>query len=234
MMRSLWISKTGMEAQQTQLDVISNNLANVGTNGFKRVARGVRGPDVPEPAPGRRATAREQTQLPTGLQVGLGVRAVATARNFTPGQPAADRQPARRRDQRQRLLPGADARRHHRLHARRLVPGQRQGQLVTTSGYPVQPGITIPANAQSVTIGNDGTVSVTLPGQAAPQTGRPDAARQLRQSGRPGAARARTSTPRPRPRARRTPARRARTAWARCSRATSRPRTSTSSRSWCR
>ena len=79
-----------------------------------------------------------------------------------------------------------------------------QGQLVTNNGYTVQPGITIPAKAQSVTIGSDGTVSVhaARPGDAA--DGRPAAARQLRQPGRPRARRARTCTPRPPPRARRT------------------------------
>ena len=142
-LRSLWISKTGLDAQQTQLDVISNNLANVAPT-----ASSARTPCSRTcctrtcASPARRRS--QQTQLPSGLQVGTGVRAGRHRAHLHPGQPAADRQPARRGDQRRRLLPGADARRHHRLHARRLVPGRRQGQLVTSSGYTVQPGITDP------------------------------------------------------------------------------------------
>ena len=71
------------------------------------------------------AASSEQTTLPTGLQVGLGTRAVATARNFSQGNLQQSANHARRRDPRQRLLRDPDARRHHRLHPRRLVPGQR-------------------------------------------------------------------------------------------------------------
>jgi flagellar basal-body rod protein FlgG len=84
MMRSLWIAKTGMEAQQTQLDHISHNLANVSTHGYKRshaqfedlIYQNLRQSGAPE---------TEQTNLPTGLQVGLGVRPVATSRTYTQG-----------------------------------------------------------------------------------------------------------------------------------------------------
>ena len=84
MMRSLWISKTGMEAQQTQLDTISNNLANASTNGYKKshaVFEDLMYQNLRQVG----ANSSEQTTLPTGLQVGLGTRAVATARNFTQG-----------------------------------------------------------------------------------------------------------------------------------------------------
>ena len=84
MIRSLWISKTGMEAQQTQLDTISHNLANVSTNGFKR-AHAVFEDLIYQNLRQAGANSSEQTQLPTGLQVGLGVRAVATSRNFGQG-----------------------------------------------------------------------------------------------------------------------------------------------------
>ncbi len=84
MINSLWIAKTGMSAQQTQLDVISHNLANVSTNGYKRnnavfedlIYQNLR-------QVGSQTT--EQNQLPTGLHLGLGVRTVATSRNFTQG-----------------------------------------------------------------------------------------------------------------------------------------------------
>ena len=84
MLRSLWIAKTGMEGQQTKLDAISNNLANVGTNGYKR--GGVVFEDLmyQNLRPAGSATS-EQSQLPTGLQVGLGVRAAGSTRSFTQG-----------------------------------------------------------------------------------------------------------------------------------------------------
>ena len=77
MIRSLWIAKTGMEAQQTQLDTISHNLANVGTNGFKR-GHVVFEDLIYQSLRQAGAASSDQTQLPTGLQVGLGVRPVAT------------------------------------------------------------------------------------------------------------------------------------------------------------
>ena len=84
MIRSLWIAKTGLDAQQTQLDVVSNNLANVGTNGFKKVRpvfEDLLYQTVKQPG----ANTTQQTTSPTGLQIGTGVRAVATARNFSQG-----------------------------------------------------------------------------------------------------------------------------------------------------
>ncbi len=170
MMRSLWISKTGMEAQQLQLDTISNNLANVSTNGYKR-SHAVFEDLMYQNLRQAGAASSEQTPLPTGLQVGLGTRAVATARNLSQGNLQQSSNHARRRDPRQRLLRDPDARRHHRLHPRRLVPGQ----LDRPAGH--QQRLHRPARAspfrrqaQSVTIGNDGTVSVVLPGQALPST----------------------------------------------------------------
>ncbi len=84
MIRSLWISKTGMEAQQTQLDHISNNLANVATSGYKR-AHAQFEDLIYQNLRQSGAASSEQTQLPTGMQVGLGTRAVASARNFSQG-----------------------------------------------------------------------------------------------------------------------------------------------------
>jgi flagellar basal-body rod protein FlgG len=116
MIRSLWIAKTGMEAQQTQLDTISHNLANVGTKGFKR-GHVVFEDLIYQNLRQAGAASSDQTQLPTGLQVGLGVRSVATLAQFQPGQPAADLEQPRSGDQGQRLLPGPAARRHDRLYA---------------------------------------------------------------------------------------------------------------------
>src|SRR5438094_10574371 len=86
MIRSLWIAKTGMEAQQTALDVTSNNLANVSTNGFKRsraVFEDLLYQNVRQPG----AQSSQQTALPSGMQMGTGVRTVATERIHTQGNP---------------------------------------------------------------------------------------------------------------------------------------------------
>ena len=169
MMRSLWISKTGMEAQQTQLDTISNNLANVSTNGYKR-SHAVFEDLMYQNLRQAGANSSEQTTLPTGLQVGLGTRAVATSRNFSQGNLQQSANPldlaVRGNGFFEIQMPDGTSG-FTRDGAFQVSP---QGQLVTNNGYPVQPGITIPAGAQSVTIGNDGTVSVTLQGQAQPQT----------------------------------------------------------------
>src|SRR3569833_2628305 len=84
MIRSLWIAKTGLDAQQTQMDVISNNLANVSTSGFKR-ARAVFEDLLYQTIRQPGAQSSEQTQLPSGLQIGTGVKTVATERIFTQG-----------------------------------------------------------------------------------------------------------------------------------------------------
>ena len=84
MLRSLWISKSGMEAQQNQLDHISNNLSNVATTGYKR-SHAAFEDLIYQNLRQSGANSSDQTQLPTGLQVGLGTRAVATARDFTQG-----------------------------------------------------------------------------------------------------------------------------------------------------
>ena len=169
MMRSLWISKTGMEAQQTQLDTISNNLANVSTNGYKR-SHAVFEDLMYQNLRQAGANSSEQSVLPTGLQVGLGTRAVATARNFSQGnlQQSANPLDVAVRGNGFFELQMPDGTTGYTRDGSFQVSAQ--GQLVSNNGYPVQPGITIPAAAQSVTIGSDGTVSVTLPGQALPQS----------------------------------------------------------------
>jgi flagellar basal-body rod protein FlgG len=169
MIRSLWIAKTGMEAQQTQLDAISNNLANVSTNGYKK-SHAVFEDLMYQNLRQAGGNSSEQTTLPTGLQLGLGTRAVATARSFAQG------------NLQQTTNPLDVAVKGNGFFEIQLPDGttgytrdgsfqvSAQGQLVTNNGYIVNPGITIPNNAQSVTIAADGTVSVALPGQALPQT----------------------------------------------------------------
>lgn len=169
MMRSLWISKTGMEAQQTQLDTISNNLANVSTNGYKK-AHAVFEDLMYQQLRQAGANSTEQTTLPAGLQVGLGTRAVATSRSFSQGnlQQSANNLDIAILGNGFFEVQMPDGTTGYTRDGSFQVSST--GQLVTNNGYTVNPGITIPANAQSVTIGSDGTVSVTIPGQATAQS----------------------------------------------------------------
>lgn len=167
MIRSLWISKTGLDAQQTQMDTIANNLANVSTNGFKRsraVFEDLLYQTIRQPG----AQSSQQTQIPSGLQIGTGVRPVAAERIHTQGNL---QQTGNQLDVAingsgffQVLMPDGST------GYTRDGSFQRdaQGQMVTASGFPLQPAITLPANATTVTIGRDGVVSVTQPGVAAP------------------------------------------------------------------
>jgi len=166
MIRSLWIARTGLDAQQTQLDVISNNLANVSTNGFKRgraVFEDLLYQTLRQPG----AQSSQQTQIPTGLQLGTGTRPVSTARIFTQGNI-------------QKTDSTLDVAVQGNGFFQVLLPDgttgytrdgsfqkDNQGQIVTADGYPVQPNITIPNNALTVSIGTDGTVSITQSGSAA-------------------------------------------------------------------
>ncbi|MBY0267912.1 MAG: flagellar basal-body rod protein FlgG [Burkholderiales bacterium] len=167
MIRSLWISKTGLDAQQTQMDVISNNLANVSTNGFKR-ARAVFEDLLYQTIRQPGAQSSQQTQLPTGLQIGTGVKPVATSRIFTQGNLQQTGNPLDVAIQGngffQVLMP--DGTTAYTRDGSFQVDSQ--GQLVTSSGFAVQPAITIPPNSLSVTIGRDGVVSVLRQGSAAP------------------------------------------------------------------
>nr|WP_198980456.1 flagellar basal-body rod protein FlgG [Herbaspirillum sp. ASV7] len=166
MIRSLWISKTGLDAQQTQLDVISNNLANTSTNGFKAsraVFEDLLYQTVRQPG----AQSSQQTQLPSGLQIGTGVRPVATERIFTQGnvnQTNNDKDLAIQGNGFfQVLLPdGTTA--YTRDGA---FQTDSQGQMVTSSGYTLQPPITIPLNTTKLTVGRDGTVSIMQAGSTA-------------------------------------------------------------------
>jgi flagellar basal-body rod protein FlgG len=165
MIRSLWISKTGLDAQQTNVDVIANNLANVSTNGFKR-SRAVFEDLLYQTLRQPGSQSSQQTQVPTGLQVGTGVRPVATERVHTQGnlQQTGNALDVAINGQgflQVQMPDGTTAySRDGSLHV------DSQGQVVTSNGYALQPAITIPANATKIDIGADGTVSVTQPGQA--------------------------------------------------------------------
>ncbi|MEJ2630754.1 MAG: flagellar basal-body rod protein FlgG [Acidihalobacter sp.] len=164
---ALWIAKTGLDAQQTNMDVIANNLANVNTTGFKKgrasfedlLYQNVR-------QPGGQST--QNTQLPSGLMLGTGVRIGSTEKIFTEGNIV---QTGNNLDMAiqgqgffQILMPdGSTA--YTRDGSFQL---DSNGQIVTSNGYPLQPAITVPANTQSLTIGSDGTVTATVAGSNTP------------------------------------------------------------------
>ncbi|MDJ0793397.1 MAG: flagellar basal-body rod protein FlgG [Woeseiaceae bacterium] len=167
MNQSLWVAKTGLDAQQTRMSVVSNNLANVNTTGFKQ-DRAVFEDLLYQNVRQSGGNSSQDTILPSGMNLGTGVRVVATEKTFTQGSVnqtgnALD-VAINGRGFFQILKPNGDLA-YTRDGTFQL---NDQGQLVTSSGYTVQPGITIPDGAQSVTIGGDGTVSVKLAGQASP------------------------------------------------------------------
>jgi flagellar basal-body rod protein FlgG len=164
-MESLWVAKTGLEAQQTRMSVVAQNLANVNTTGYKR-SRAIFEDLLYQNVVQAGGLTSQQTEAPTGLNLGTGVRMVATDKQFTQGNLITTSNPLdiaiQGRGFFEVLLPdGTQA--YTRDGTFQLDP---DGQLVTSSGYAVQPSITIPAGAQSVTIGRDGVVSATLPGQS--------------------------------------------------------------------
>ncbi|HWU83909.1 MAG TPA: flagellar basal-body rod protein FlgG, partial [Rhodocyclaceae bacterium] len=167
MIRSLWIAKTGLDAQQTNLDVISNNLANVSTNGFKR-SRAVFEDLLYQTLRQPGAQSTQTTQVPSGLTLGTGVRPVSTERIYTQGSLQQTENPLDMAINGQGFfqiqMPDGT------LAYTRDGSFQKDstGQVVTSSGYPLSPAITIPQNALSVAISRDGIVSVTLPGATAP------------------------------------------------------------------
>jgi flagellar basal-body rod protein FlgG len=166
MMRSLWISKSGMDAQQTQLDHITNNLANSATNGYKR-SHAVFEDLMYQNLRQTGGATSDQTQLPTGLQVGLGVRTVATSRQFSQGNMQQTSNPMDVAIQGQGFfqIQMPDGTLGYTRDGAFQVDAQ--GQLVTSSGFSVQPGIVVPANATGVTIAADGTVTAAIPGTPA-------------------------------------------------------------------
>lgn len=164
---ALWIAKTGLDAQQTRLSVISNNLANANTTAYKR-SRAVFEDLLYQNVRQVGSQSTENTKLPSGLMLGTGVRTVATEKNHSQGNMIQTEN-------------NLDVAIQGRGYFQILQPdgslaytrdGSFQvndvGELVTAGGYQVQPAITIPNNAQSIAIGSDGVVSVMVQGSAAP------------------------------------------------------------------
>jgi flagellar basal-body rod protein FlgG len=168
MMRALYTSATGMMAQQLNMDVVANNLANVNTNGFKKSRvdfQDLLYQNTREAG----TTVAKGAMVPTGEQVGLGTRSAAIQKLYTPGEYQQTDTPLDLAIEGsgffQVLTPnGATA--YTRDGSFKL---DNQGKIVTSDGYALQPEITVPPEASSITIGNDGTVSATLPGQTQPQ-----------------------------------------------------------------
>lgn len=164
MVRALYTAASGMNAQQLNLDNIANNLSNSSTSGFQQ--RRMQFSDLlyqSQVMPGSAAT--QQTTVASGMQIGLGVRAGSTSILQTQGNLQATGNPFDLAIEGagffQILLPSGQTG-YTRAGSLQL---DSQGNMVTSDGNPLQPGITVPSNATAVTIGTDGTVTATLPGQ---------------------------------------------------------------------
>jgi len=164
---ALWAAKTGLDAQQTRMTVTSNNLANVNTTGFKK-GRAVFEDLLYQNVRQVGAPTSSDTVAPVGLSLGTGVRVVATEKSYTQGNMTQTGNSLdvaiNGRGFFQVLLPDGTMG-YTRDGSFKTSP---TGELVTSSGYAVQPGITLPTSTQSVSVGSDGTVSVTLAGQSQP------------------------------------------------------------------
>lgn len=169
MIQAMWIAKTGVEAQQTRMSVISNNLANVNTTGFKR-SRAVFEDLMYQNLRQVGGNTSQDTQLPSGLSLGTGVKTVATEKLFLQGnQTKTDNSldvAIEGKGFLQILMPDGSLA-YTRNGSFRL---NSSGQVVTASGFQLQPSLTVPSNATGITVGRDGTVSITTPGSSTPTT----------------------------------------------------------------
>jgi flagellar basal-body rod protein FlgG len=168
MLRALYTAATGMQAQQVNIDTIANNIANVNTTGFKQARAEFQDLLYQSIRPAGTASS-SSTTFPVGLQLGLGTRPVATSRIYSQGDFRQTNNPM------DLVIEGKG------FFQVRLPNGElgytrdgsfkksAEGVLVTADGNPLEPQITIPADADSVVIGKDGTVSITQPGQTAAQ-----------------------------------------------------------------
>lgn len=163
-MESLWVAKTGLEALQTRMTVVSQNLANVNTTGYKR-QRAMFEDLLYQNVVQTGGLTSQETETPTGLNLGTGVRVVATDRQFSQGNIVTTGNPfdvaIEGRGFFEILLP--DGTQAYTRDGTFQIDAD--GQLVTSSGYAVQPAVNIPPGTESVTIGVDGVVSAVLAGQ---------------------------------------------------------------------
>lgn len=166
-MQSLWIAKTGLDAQQTRMSIISNNLANVNTMGFKR-SRAVFEDLLYQNIQQAGAATSQDTENPVGLNVGTGTRVVATEKTFQQGGSVDTGNPLdvliEGRGFFQILMPDGDIA-YTRDGSFKI---DSEGRMVTAAGYELQPGITIPDGVETISISDDGIVEAKLPGQPDP------------------------------------------------------------------
>ena len=163
MLRSLWIAKTGMESQQLNIDVISHNLANISTNGFKR-SRPVFEDLIYQTLRQPGAQASQQSQIPSGLQLGTGARPVATERIHIQGNLQQTSNPLDLAISGNGFFQIQQADGTLAYTRDGTFQSNSEGTLVTANGDVLQPQITIPADAVSMTIAKDGTVSILQAG----------------------------------------------------------------------
>ncbi len=168
MMPALWVSKTGLSAQTMRLTTISNNLANAATVGYKRddaqfedLLYQVRS------QPG--AASSQDSKIPSGIQLGTGVRVVGTTKQFTQGSVSVTEKPLDMAISGRGFFQVQQADGTTAYSRNGQFQLNTDGEIVTPGGLKMNPSITIPADAQSVTISKDGIVEVQLAGQAAPQ-----------------------------------------------------------------
>jgi flagellar basal-body rod protein FlgG len=164
---ALWIAKTGLEAQQTRMSAISNNLANASTTGFKR-DRAVFSDLIYQNIVQVGAQSSEDTLNPSGLNLGTGVRTVATEKLFTQGNIIQTGNPLDIAIQGRGLLQVTLPDGTQAYTRDGTLQMDETGQLVTSMGYLIEPSISIPDNTLSISISSDGVVSVLEPGSAAP------------------------------------------------------------------
>lgn len=162
--RALLTAATGMQVQQQNVDNIANNLANASTNGFKRTR--IEFQDLMyQNMRSAGGAANASTNLPVGLQIGMGARSIATERLFVQGEIKETQ------NQLDMVIEGSGFFQVREANGNLAYTRagsfhlDNQGQVVTATGEALEPSITIPTEATSITIGQDGTVSVTLPGQ---------------------------------------------------------------------
>ncbi len=167
MIRALWTAASGMQAQQLNIDVVANNLANTNTTGFKK-SRADFQDLMYQTLKSAGAPSTNATQAPSGIQVGLGVKTASVTKMFTAGtltQTGNDLDLAIEGDGFFQIQQPDGTTAYSRAGA---FKKDNQGRMVTSDGYPLLPEIIIPNNASKVTIGTDGTVSVLQAGQTNP------------------------------------------------------------------
>ncbi|MDH5572607.1 MAG: flagellar basal-body rod protein FlgG [Gammaproteobacteria bacterium] len=167
MSNALWIAKTGLEAQQDRLSIVSNNLANVNTTGYKR-ARGVFEDLLYQNVRQAGGSTSQNTELPSGLTLGTGVKTVATQKLHTQGSIVQTSNSLDMAIQGKGFFQIMQPNGNIAYTRNGEFQVNSTGELVTSSGYKLEPSIIIPDNAQSVTIGRDGVVSVLQPGNSIP------------------------------------------------------------------